>query len=168
MTMRLVQAARQQSPSVTTSVGPDGLTKVITFPDGQGGQTRISIDKNGVQVGGDRVSSTRTMGQRDIPPNVMELFKDASIVICVVLLGVPFIRVFGRWLDRRGVTPRIEPDVVRRLEAIEQAVEAVAIEVERISEGQRFTTKLLSDRAQGATPEFLVAGRPEAVERARG
>jgi hypothetical protein len=33
-----------------------------------------------------------------------------------------------------------------RLERIEQAVDAIAIEVERISEGQRFTTKLLSDR----------------------
>jgi hypothetical protein len=28
---------------------------------------------------------------------------------------------------------------------MEQAIEAVAIEVERISEGQRFTTKLLSE-----------------------
>jgi hypothetical protein len=35
----------------------------------------------------------------------------------------------------------------QRLERIEQAVDAIAIEVERISEGQRFTTKLLSDRA---------------------
>ncbi|HEY2027234.1 MAG TPA: hypothetical protein VGG78_09500 [Gemmatimonadaceae bacterium] len=35
----------------------------------------------------------------------------------------------------------------QRLERVEQAVEAIAIEVERISEGQRFVTKLLSDRA---------------------
>jgi hypothetical protein len=37
--------------------------------------------------------------------------------------------------------------VDQRLERIEQAVDAIAIEVERISEGQRFTTKLLSERA---------------------
>ena len=35
-----------------------------------------------------------------------------------------------------------------RLARIEQAVESIAIEVERISEGQRFTTKLLAERAQ--------------------
>jgi len=29
---------------------------------------------------------------------------------------------------------------------VEQAVEAIAIEVERIGEGQRFVTKLMSDR----------------------
>ena len=34
-----------------------------------------------------------------------------------------------------------------RLRRIEQSLEAIAVEVERISEGQRFTTKLLSDRA---------------------
>ena len=33
-----------------------------------------------------------------------------------------------------------------RLARIEQAVDAIAVEVERISEGQRFTTKLLSER----------------------
>lgn len=33
-----------------------------------------------------------------------------------------------------------------RLARIEQAVDAIALEVERISEGQRFTTKLLSER----------------------
>jgi hypothetical protein len=33
----------------------------------------------------------------------------------------------------------------QRLARVEQAVESIAIEVERISEGQRFVTKLLSD-----------------------
>ena len=35
-----------------------------------------------------------------------------------------------------------------RLARIEQAVDAIALEVERISEGQRFTTKLLSERTE--------------------
>lgn len=34
-----------------------------------------------------------------------------------------------------------------RLERMEHAVDAIALEIERISEGQRFTTKLLSERA---------------------
>jgi hypothetical protein len=32
-----------------------------------------------------------------------------------------------------------------RLERMEQSIDAIAVEVERISEGQRFTTKLLSE-----------------------
>ena len=35
-----------------------------------------------------------------------------------------------------------------RLVRIEQAVDAIAIEVERIAEGQRFLTKLQADRAE--------------------
>jgi len=35
-----------------------------------------------------------------------------------------------------------------RLARIEQAVDAIALEVERISEGQRFTTRLLSEHNQ--------------------
>jgi hypothetical protein len=34
-----------------------------------------------------------------------------------------------------------------RMARLEQAVEAIALEVERISEGQRFTTRLLTERA---------------------
>jgi hypothetical protein len=35
-----------------------------------------------------------------------------------------------------------------RLARVEQAVEAIAIEIERVSEGQRYVTKLLDARAQ--------------------
>lgn len=35
-----------------------------------------------------------------------------------------------------------------RLSRLEHAVDAIAVEVERISEGQRFTTRLLSDQAR--------------------
>ena len=35
-----------------------------------------------------------------------------------------------------------------RLERLEHAVESIAIEIERVSEGQRFVTKLMSEKAQ--------------------
>ena len=47
---------------------------------------------------------------------------------------------------------REDPRVEERLERIEQAVDAIAIEVERMAESQRFTTRLLSERSQ---PEAL-------------
>lgn len=37
-----------------------------------------------------------------------------------------------------------------RLARLEHAVDAIALEIERIAEGQRFTTKLLSERSQPA------------------
>ncbi|MEO7647846.1 MAG: hypothetical protein ABIV11_06370 [Gemmatimonadaceae bacterium] len=43
----------------------------------------------------------------------------------------------------------IPPETSGRLERIEQAVEAIAVEVERVSEGQRFVTKLMSEGKVG-------------------
>ena len=48
---------------------------------------------------------------------------------------------------RRGRAEAGDADA--RLERIEQAVDAMAVEVERISEGQRFTTRLLAERNDG-------------------
>lgn len=39
-----------------------------------------------------------------------------------------------------------DPELLHRIARVEQIVEATAVEIERISEGQRFTTRLLSER----------------------
>jgi hypothetical protein len=51
-----------------------------------------------------------------------------------------------REMDRRGAGALPDVHVAERLARIESAVESIAIEVERISEAQRFTTKLLAER----------------------
>src|SRR5882762_8471587 len=67
----------------------------------------------------------------------------------VLAIGVPVARAYSRRMDADARNPRIPDEVASRLERMEQALEAVAIEVERISEGQRFTTKLLSEGRGG-------------------
>ena len=39
-----------------------------------------------------------------------------------------------------------DPELLARISRVEQIVEATAVEIERISEGQRFTTRLLHER----------------------
>lgn len=76
-------------------------------------------------------------------------------IVCapIIAIGVPIARAYARRLESRPLAT-IPPDVSARLERIEQAVDAIAIEMERVSEGQRFTTKLLAERTGG------VAGSP--------
>jgi hypothetical protein len=69
-------------------------------------------------------------------------------------LGIPLVRAYSRKMDAESKNPRIPMEVTERLERIEQSLEAVAIEVERISEGQRFTTKLLSEGRGSAAPQI--------------
>jgi hypothetical protein len=63
----------------------------------------------------------------------------------VLAIGVPVARAYSRRMDAESKNPRIPGEVTQRLERIESMLEGVALEVERITEGQRFTTKLLSE-----------------------
>ena len=63
-------------------------------------------------------------------------------------LVLPLVRAFAKRLEQRGDAARIPAEVTSRLERMEQAIDSIAVEVERISEGQRFTTKLLSDKTR--------------------
>ena len=65
----------------------------------------------------------------------------------IMAIGIPIAKAYARRLDERPRASAPAPDATARLERIEQAIDAIAVEVERISEGQRFTTKLLSERA---------------------
>jgi hypothetical protein len=66
-------------------------------------------------------------------------------MVATIAVGAPLARAFAKRMERDS-SAKIAPEVTARLERIEQAVDAIAIEVERISEGQRFTTKLLTER----------------------
>jgi hypothetical protein len=82
-----------------------------------------------------------------IPPEIVDVVTMVLIALVVIIVGLPIARAIGRWIDRRGAPPvAIGGDVSAQMSRIEHAVEAMAIEVERISEAQRFQAKLLSDR----------------------
>jgi hypothetical protein len=66
-------------------------------------------------------------------------------MILGICVGLPYVRGMVRRWDREGTSPQIPSDVSARMERMEHAIDAIAVEVERISEGQRFTTRLLSE-----------------------
>jgi hypothetical protein len=91
-----------------------------------------------------------------IPPEAVELAKAFLFTIAVIALGIPLIRAFTRRWDRPAISDKPSAEITARLERIEQAVEAVAIEVERIAEAQRFSAKLMSEQ-QRSLPKSDVA-----------
>ena len=73
-------------------------------------------------------------------------------MVTIIAIGVPLVRgIVKRW-EREGAPPSVPSDVTARLERMEHGIDAIAVEIERISEGQRFTTKLLSERESHALP----------------
>ena len=72
----------------------------------------------------------------------------AIICGCVMAIGIPIARAYARRIESSPTG--VPPELASRLLHMEQAIDAIAVEVERISEAQRFTTKLLAERASGA------------------
>ena len=91
-----------------------------------------------------------------IPFEVVMIAKSFFTTLVFIALGIPIIRALSRrFIDRPAPAPLIAGDLSQRLERIEQAVDSIAIEVERISEAQRFTTKLLT---QGGAAAGITGG----------
>jgi hypothetical protein len=97
---------------------------------------------------------------RDGPP------EDAYIVgtIFMFIVFLPLSIAFARRIWRRSaaVVTSFPREIADRLSRMEQAVEATAVEVERIGEGQRFLTKLFTE-GEGARAIGSVV--PQQLER---
>ena len=79
----------------------------------------------------------------------MNPFEFVVVIVAIGTVGSVVKTLINAIGGRRGgVDPKQLHAIDDRLARIEQAVDAMAVEVERISEGQRFTTKLLADRAK--------------------
>lgn len=116
--------------------------------------TRISLQSN--------VQSTSFVG---IAPPFLNLSSGQvtgiSIVFILFVLG-PLAGSLGRLFWRRAAKPAMPPgwsDAAQRLERLEQAVDTIAVEVERVSEGQRFMTKLMT-QAPAASKGSVQVGEP--------
>jgi hypothetical protein len=69
-------------------------------------------------------------------------------MVTIVAIGSPLVRGLVKRWERNDATPAVPTDLSARMERMEHAIDAIAVEIERISEGQRFTTKLLSETRQ--------------------
>jgi len=91
------------------------------------------------------------------PPIEVAGFANAGLVMLVLFVGPVVLLLVYRLLLRKSA-PRASFDLESSpgFQRLEQTVETIAIEVERIAEGQRFTTAILAERLPGAAPRGQV------------
>lgn len=146
----------RQQEEATMQIQPrddGGKSVVITKSDG-------TIQRIELSNAGDVVSSTvegaaatlvpppvpSTARRKQLPDGLVDMMGIIFGSVTLMSLGTPLMKAWARRFEKRTEMKQ-QALVEQRLAAIEQAIETVAVEVERISEGQRFTTKLLADRA---------------------
>lgn len=87
--------------------------------------------------------------QSDIPPEVIPIVGIVFGSVLLMVIFVPIIRAVTRAFERRAdrsVLPAAQ--VSAQLRELQSSLDTMAIEVERISEAQRFQAKLLAERAE--------------------
>ena len=88
----------------------------------------------------------------DIPQNVMTITGVFTVFVLFPLAVAASRFIWRRASKIPAQTVALSPQIDQRLERLEQGVDAIAIEVERITEGQRFVTKLLAEQETQKLP----------------
>jgi hypothetical protein len=107
---------------------------------------------------------------------VVQTGPDEDIVamglILTLALLLPFVIAWSRRIWRRaGATPvasALPEDWTERMNRLEQSVDSIAIEVERVSEGQRFMTRVITEGSRGGAQAIDGAREPVPVMRGKG
>ena len=152
-----------------TGADKTGLEQRLVVLDARIARLETDIDENGKLLSSLPASRIATMGQSfgsssanmgRIGNNVVPL---AGMFTLFVL--APIALSISRFFWKRSSAPRHvaqSSDNAQRLERMEQAIDSIAIEMERVSEGQRFVTRLLSEGRAGAPLAEGQRGSPRA------
>ncbi|WP_411278444.1 hypothetical protein [Gemmatimonas sp.] len=155
--LETAEKALQEARTSGVQVHSLGDRLLITMPSSDGIRRSIELSADGKSLlSVDGIATTAiasptpsaTRSRTQVPDGMVDIVQAGAAMLAFIVVGGPLARALARWIEKRSnSTPTtVSAELTKRLAAIEQAVDSVAVEVERISEGQRFTTKLLSDR----------------------
>jgi hypothetical protein len=112
------------------------------------------------QTGGGAGTTTAQSPAGELAERITVLGAGALMAILLV--------AFARWLWRpRAAATQLGRDDTARMEKLQQSIDVIAVEVERISESQRHLTKVLAERALGPGEAKEVAVSDRQAERVK-
>ena len=158
---------KELSRLVKNATGADkaGLEQRIGVLDARLARLENDIDETGKLLASAPAALASTRQAPDFGfTNQRGKMQDVIPIVAILSVFVffPMAIAMARNIWRRGSLPvSTGPDreSMQRLERMEQAMDAIAIEIERVSEGQRFVTRLLSEQRNGVV---IGAGQPAA------
>jgi hypothetical protein len=132
---------------------PEGAARVAIEQRIQVLGERVNRIESDISANGQALANAPLLNSESQPPQRYGPFSSGQLtaisIVSVVFIWAPLAFAAARVMLRRWAHPRPAPQVLEsaaRLERMEQAIDAVAIEVERISEGQRFVTQTMAKR----------------------
>lgn len=146
-----------------------GLEQRLGILDARIARLEGDIDENGSQLASLAANRAST-AQPSFPGDNFQRNRAMNNLVPIVIVFTLFVLSpialsISRMLWKRGSMPRQapqSPENAQRLERMEQAIDSIAIEIERVSEGQRFVTRLMAGR-QGALGAGQAPAQPIAM-----
>ena len=151
-----IQPATAKTPTTPAAPdapeAPDAPVALPPIPEGGG---RVTFTKDGPHT---------HVTIEQVPPQLMPLARMAQetalglmgLIAAIFILG-PFARMIARRMERRPEMRAVEQrdqliqQQMHQLEQLQQSVDAMSVEVERISESQRFQSKLMLEKSRELT-----------------
>lgn len=131
-----------------------GIESHITVLDKRIMQLESDIAETGRQLTmtpGYLVASTESAGQSyRMDPDAAAALGAVFMIFVLAPMAFATARMMWKRATSKPSPPAISDDASRRLERLEQGMDAIAVEIERVSEGQRFVTRLLSEAHNNA------------------
>ncbi|HKW46792.1 MAG TPA: hypothetical protein VJN70_05085 [Gemmatimonadaceae bacterium] len=135
-----------------TGANRAGLEQQLAVLDKRIAQLEVDIGDSGRALAA-YTGPTTTIGFPDrLPIGISPGQTTAISIIFIIFVLGPLAGAFGRLIWRRASRPALPPawnDATNRLERLEQAMDTIAVEMERVSEGQRFITKIMTQPDHG-------------------
>jgi hypothetical protein len=101
--------------------------------------------------------------ERSGPPE--EVFVLGGMFLFVAVLPISLAYARRIWRRSAAAVASLPQEVMDRLTRLDQAVDAIAVEVERIGEGQRFMTRVLAEKGGAAQAAALGTGSEQRLPR---
>lgn len=157
----LAEEIRQNSDPTTRA----GLEERLRLLDQRILQMETDLATTGRQISSAPAELTGAMSMQHQSGGGSDFEEGLMIGGLSVLFFVSVVLFFARrrWKGRDRAVPSVLGVESQRLERLENGMEAIAIEIERISEGQRFVTRLLSESQSPLGTSHRI-GQPAAVE----
>ena len=151
---------REVARQLQSASGADrsGLEQRLGVLDARIARLESDIDQTGQQLASAPVALVAQTAPARNPGPTIAMNAVPILIVFTIFVLCPIALAAARSIWKRGSQPKpvIDRDTTMRLERMEQAMDAIAIEIERVSEGQRFVTRLL---AEGKAPVPIAAGQ---------
>ena len=149
-----IQASLDASTSSTQRAA---LTTQLNKANRKVRDLQRAVDK--IKAGEDKVNGGGTYSETNPALQNPNDFVPTTMIVSVMsilFIGFPLAIAFSRIMLRRATnqapqsSAQLTAEQTRRFDRLEQSVDAIAIEIERISESQRYLTKVLGEPRQNA------------------